>query len=139
MRLFRTMTVLENMLVGPRGYPGESLLASVLGTGRVRRAETDACDRAMSILDRMGLAATAEHIVVDLPFGQQKLIGLARALMNDGRLLLLDEPMAGVEGSNYVTMQRVVHDEAAAGRAICVVEHNVGFIKDLCTLSLIHI
>ena len=136
MRLFRTMTVLENMLVGPRGYPGESLLASVLGTGRVRRAETDACDRAMSILDRMGLAATAEQIVVDLPFGQQKLIGLARALMNDGRLLLLDEPMAGVEGSNYLTMQRVVHDEAAAGRAICVVEHNVGFIKDLCTTAV---
>ena len=53
--------------------------------------------------------------------------------MNDGRCLLLDEPMAGVEGSNYETMQRIVRDEAAAGRAVCVVEHNVSFIKDLCT------
>ncbi len=136
MRLFRTMTVLENLLMGPRDYPGESLFGSVLGLGRVRRAEAEARDQALGILERMGLAQTAESIVVDLPFGQQKLIGLARALMNDGRLLLLDEPMAGVEGSNYETMQRVVHDEAAAGRAVCVVEHNVGFIKDLCTTAV---
>jgi branched-chain amino acid transport system ATP-binding protein len=136
MRLFRTMTVLENLLMGPRDYPGESLLGSVLGFTRVRRAEAVSRDRAMSILERMGLTQTAQSIVVDLPFGQQKLIGLARSLMNDGRLLLLDEPMAGVEGSNYETMQRVVHDEATAGRAVCVVEHNVSFIKDLCTTAV---
>jgi branched-chain amino acid transport system ATP-binding protein len=133
MRLFRSMTVLENMLVAPRDYPGESMLRSMAATSAVRRAETAARTRAMRVLERIGLAHTANTIVVDLPFGQQKLIGLARALMNDGRCLLLDEPMAGVEGSNYETMQRVVRDEAAAGRAICVVEHNVSFIKDLCT------
>ena len=133
MRLFRTMTVLENLLVGPRTYPGESMLRSMAGTGVVRRAEAAARIRAMLVLERIGLPHTANTVVVDLPFGQQKLIGLARALMNDGRCLLLDEPMAGVEGSNYETMQRVVRDEAAAGRAICVVEHNVSFIKDLCT------
>src|SRR6201999_847674 len=99
----------------------------------VRRAEAAAHDRAMHVLERMGLAHTTDANVVDLPFGQQKLIGLARALMNDGRCLLIDEPMAGVEGSNYETMRRIVRDEAAAGRAVCVVEHNVGFIKDLCT------
>ncbi len=133
MRLFRSMTVLENMLVAPRDYPGESMLLSMMGARSVHRAEAAARDRAMHVLDRMGLANTAGNIVVDLPFGQQKLIGLARALMNDGPCLLLDEPMAGVEGSNYETMQRVVRDEAAAGRAVCVVEHNVSFIKDLCT------
>src|SRR6185437_16856106 len=90
-------------------------------------------DRAMQVLERMGLTHAANTIVVDLPFGQQKLIGLGRALMNDGRCLLLDEPMAGVEGSNYETMQRIVRDEAAAVRAVCVIEHNVSFIKDLCT------
>ena len=136
MRLFRTLTVIENLMVGPRDYPGEHLLASVLGFSRVRRAEVAARARALAILDRMGLARTADAIVVDLPFGQQKLVGLARALMNDGPCLLLDEPMAGVEGSNYLTMQRVVQDEAEAGRAICVVEHNISFIKDLCTTAV---
>jgi branched-chain amino acid transport system ATP-binding protein len=133
MRLFRTMTVLENLLVAPRDYPGESMLHSMMGARSVRRAEAAARDRAMHVLERMGLASTAGNIVVDLPFGQQKLIGLARALMNDGPCLLLDEPMAGVEGSNYETMQRIVRDEAAAGRAVCVVEHNISFIKDLCS------
>jgi ABC-type branched-subunit amino acid transport system ATPase component len=133
MRLFRSMTVLENMLVAPRDYPGESMLLSMMGARSIHRAEAAARDRAMHVLERMGLEGAAGSIVVDLPFGQQKLIGLARALMNDGPCLLLDEPMAGVEGSNYETMQRVVRDEAAAGRAVCVVEHNVSFIKDLCT------
>jgi ABC-type branched-subunit amino acid transport system ATPase component len=133
MRLFRSMSVLENMLMGPRNYPGESMLASILGATSVREAEATAHQRAMEVLERMGLSHTANSVVVDLPFGQQKLIGLARALMNDGGCLLLDEPMAGVEGRNYDTMQRIVRDEAAAGRAVCVVEHNVSFIKDLCT------
>ena len=51
-------------------------------------------------------------------------------------MLLLDEPMAGVEGQAYETMQQVVRDEAAAGRAVCVVEHNVSFIRDLCTRAV---
>ena len=84
----------------------------------------------------MGLEQTASSLVVDLPFGQQKLIGLARTLMNDGDLLLLDEPMAGVEGAAYETMQRVVRQEAEAGRAVCVVEHNVSFIRDLCSRAV---
>ena len=52
--------------------------------------------------------------------------------MNDARCLLLDEPMAGVEGQAYETMQRVVRDVAAQGVAVCVVEHNVAFVRDLC-------
>ena len=75
-------------------------------------------------------------MVTDLPFGQQKLIGLARTLMNDGPLLLLDEPMAGVEGAAYETIKTVVREEAASGRAVCVVEHNVSFIRDLCSRAV---
>jgi hypothetical protein len=56
--------------------------------------------------------------------------------MNDGDVLLLDEPMAGVEGQVYETMKQVVRDKAAAGRAVCVVEHNVSFIRDLCTRAV---
>ena len=52
--------------------------------------------------------------------------------MNDARCLLLDEPMAGVEGQSYITMQKIVRDVAASGVAVCVVEHNVAFIRDLC-------
>jgi ABC-type branched-subunit amino acid transport system ATPase component len=136
MLLFRTMTVLENLLIAPRSYPGESILRIAFARRTVREAERLARDRAMTILARMGLEQSAQRMVVALPFGQQKLIGLARTLMNDGPLLLLDEPMAGVEGAAYETMQRVVREEAASGRAVCVVEHNVSFIRDLCSRAV---
>ena len=136
MLLFTTMTVLENLLIAPRSYPGESIFKLTFGRDRVRQAEAAAQVRAMQILERVGLAGAANAMVTDLPFGHQKLIGLSRALMNDGDLLLLDEPMAGVEGAAYETMQRVVRQEAEAGRAVCVVEHNVSFIKDLCTRAV---
>jgi ABC-type branched-subunit amino acid transport system ATPase component len=118
-RLFSTLSVLDNLLLGPRDYPG-----------------TGSHMRAGAILERMGLAAHGDKMPGELPFGQQKLVGLARTLMNDGEVLLLDEPMAGVEGQAYATMKQVVRDEAAAGRAVCVVEHNVSFIRDLCTRAV---
>ena len=136
MLLFRTMTVLENLLIAPRLYPGESILRVAFRRSAVHHAEQLGRERAMVTLARMGLEHTANNNVVDLPFGQQKLIGLARTLMNDGPLLLLDEPMAGVEGAAYETMQRIVREEAAAGRAICLVEHNVSFIRDLCSRAV---
>lgn len=136
MLLFRSMTVLDNLLVGPRDYAGESIMRLAFGRAGVRTAEAAMHERAMGILGRMELEQTAGSLVVDLPFGQQKLIGLARTLMNDGDLLLLDEPMAGVEGAAYETMQRVVRQEAESGRAVCVVEHNVSFIRDLCSRAV---
>jgi ABC-type branched-subunit amino acid transport system ATPase component len=118
-RLFPTLSVLDNLLMGPRDYPGAGSL-----------------ERARAILERIGLPGAADKLPGELPFGQQKLVGLARTLMNDGEVLLLDEPMAGVEGQAYATMKQVVRDEAAAGRAVCVVEHNVSFIRDLCTRAV---
>ena len=135
-RLFPTLSVLDNLLMGPRFYPGEALLAGILGAS-TRRANAEAARaRAETILARMGLADARGKTPGELPFGQQKLVGLARTLMNDGEALLLDEPMAGVEGQAYETMKQVVRDEAAGGRAVCVVEHNVSFIRDLCTRAV---
>ena len=132
LRLFPSLTVLDNLLVAPRQYAGESLLRLMFTPGAVREAEKKDRQKALDILYRTGLAAVAERPASDLTFGQQKLVGVARALMNDSRCLLLDEPMAGVEGQAYQTIQKVVRDIAASGIAVCVVEHNVAFIRDLC-------
>ena len=131
-RLFGSMTVLDNMVVAARDYPGERLSWLALHPRAAGRHDGELRNRAMSILARMRLDALARTNVNDIPYGQQKLVGLARALMNGGACLLLDEPMAGVEGAAYDTMKTVVREEAAAGRAVCVVEHNVSFIRDLC-------
>jgi branched-chain amino acid transport system ATP-binding protein len=132
LRLFPSLSVIDNLLIGARNYPGESLSTVILDPGRVRRAEGADRQQALEVLERTGLASIAHLDVASVPFGQQKLIGVARALMNDPRCLLLDEPMAGVEGQAYRVIQNVVRNLAAGGISVCVVEHNVAFIRDLC-------
>ncbi len=129
-RLFPSLTVLDNLLLAERSHRGSALLATFSRSqpGKI----TATRERAMAQLEKVRMTEAAHRLPVELSYGKQKLIGLARALMNDGNCLLLDEPMAGVEGPAYDSIQRVVRNEAASGRAICVVEHNISFIKDLC-------
>lgn len=133
-RLFPSLTVLENLMVAPREYAGESLLGALTGSGA--RGDAATRERAMAQLEKVRMTPAAQRFPTELSYGKQKLISLARALMNDGNCLLLDEPMAGVEGPAYESIKRVVRDEAAAGRAICVVEHNISFVKDLCDVAV---
>ena len=131
-RLFPSLTVLDNLLIGSTDYPGERLINVLFARGRLRVHDALAREKALTILGKIGLSAAASALVSDLPYGQQKLVGVARALMRGGKCLLLDEPMAGVEGQSYAAMQRVVREVAAQGVAVCIVEHNVAFIQDLC-------
>jgi branched-chain amino acid transport system ATP-binding protein len=133
-RLFPSLTVLDNLLLGLRRHRGTSMLDAF---PRSRPHEMAAArERAMAQLEKVRMAEAAHRLPIELSYGKQKLISLARVLMNDGNCLLLDEPMAGVEGPAYDSIKRVVRDEAASGRAICVVEHNISFIKDLCDLAV---
>ena len=83
-------------------------------------------------LAKVKMLDAADRFPSELSYGKQKLISIARALMNDGNCLLLDEPMAGVEGPAYDAIKDLVRGEAEAGRAVCVVEHNISFVRDLC-------
>jgi branched-chain amino acid transport system ATP-binding protein len=132
-RSFPSLTLLDNLLLGAREYPGDSLLRTLLQPGISRRMEAEAEQRAMQLLDRVRLAHKAHDLASDLSYGQQKLLGMARALMSEGACLLLDEPMAAVEGRTYAIMREVIEQEAHRGQAVCIVEHNVGFIRDLCS------
>lgn len=132
LRLFASLSVLDNLMLGPRAYSADNLLDVMFRPGIVAACERESRERAFAILERTGLADIAHAPIRDITFGQQKLVGVARALMNDAQCLLLDEPMAGVEGQAYALIQKVVRDIAASGVAICVVEHNVAFIRDLC-------
>ena len=131
-RLFPSLPVIDNLLIGTHDYPGEQLLNVLFGHGRLAAHDGAAREKALALLGKMGLGAVANDLVSDLPYGQQKLVGVARSLMGDAKCLLLDEPMAGVEGQAYAAMQRVVREVAESGVAVCVVEHNIAFIRDLC-------
>lgn len=131
-RLFESLSLLDNLMISERDYPGERIVDLVFRPGHVRQSERQALERARALLDRVGLSTRADALATQLSYGQQKLVGLARALMNEGECILLDEPMAGVEGRTIEMMKKVVRDEAGAGRGVCIVEHNIGFIRDMC-------
>jgi len=131
-RLFQSMSVIDNLLIGSREYRGESIWQTLFRPKDLKRYSGSLKEKALHLLERVGLADQRDTQVSEFPYGQQKLVALARALMNNGTCLLLDEPMAGVEGDVYGTMKAVVREEAKAGRAICVIEHTISFVKDLC-------
>ena len=131
-RLFPSLSVLDNLLIGASDYPGENLIEVLFRPGKLAAHMQGSVEKACGILERCGITSAADQMLADLPYGRQKLVGVARALMNDAQCLLLDEPMAGVEGQLYTIMQKVVREVAESGVAVGVVEHNVAFIRDLC-------
>ena len=95
-RVFAAMTIMENMMLAPLGQPGESLLGLITPGGRNRRSEAALAERAMALLSHFNLQDKAADYAGTLSGGQRKLLELARALMASPRMVLLDEPMAGV-------------------------------------------
>ena len=135
-RIFGSLTVLDNLMIGARDYPGERIVTNALLPGRVSVARKEAAARAREVLVSLRMDHMAGSPAAELSFGQQKLVAIGRALMNQGDVLLLDEPMAGVAGHIYETIADVIRAAAAAGMAICLVEHNVGFVRDLCSRGI---
>src|SRR5467141_3539346 len=130
--LFRSMTVLDNVLVGDHIRTRSSWLESSVPLPSALNAESAARKRALEMLDFVGLAQHAEHPVAALPFGTQKRVELARALVSKPRLLLLDEPAGGIsheEVDGMVRLLRRVHTEL--GMTMLLVEHHMGFVMGI--------
>jgi ABC-type branched-subunit amino acid transport system ATPase component len=131
-RLARRLTVFQNMLVGAAAQPGESLLPLLFRPGAVRRCERALASLAWDVLRRVDLAHKANDYAGDLSGGQQKLLSMGMLLMGHPRVLLLDEPAAGVNPAlieRQVALLRALRDE---GRIIVLVEHNMEMLSDLC-------
>lgn len=126
------MTVLEVMLVGARLPMGGKLLNSFLRPRRTRQEESLFVQRARELLDELTLLGLEHHAAGLLSGGQQKLLSLGAALMADPRLLLLDEPTAGVNPSLRGVLVDRLRSVHSRGTAIVVVEHDMGFVADLC-------
>jgi len=131
--LFPYMTVLENLMIGEHRDFGGSLLSVALGLPRARREEHDRRAQALWLLRFLKMEALADAFVFALPYGTQKLIELMRALLARPRLLLLDEPVAGMNAAEKAAMRefirRINHDW---GITVLLVEHDMSFVMGLC-------
>jgi branched-chain amino acid transport system ATP-binding protein len=130
--LFRSMTVLDNVLVGDHIKTRSNWLEAAVPMPRALSAESASRKRALEILDFVDLSEHAGHPVAVLPFGTQKRVELARALVSKPRLLLLDEPAGGISHEEVDGMTRLlrrVHDEL--GVTILLVEHHMGFVMGI--------
>jgi ABC-type branched-subunit amino acid transport system ATPase component len=123
-RLFPQMSVLENLLIAQMHQKGERLLFGVLNSGMVRKQERDAREKAHGLLGFVGLTHLRDDLAGNLSYGQQKLLEIARILMIDPSVILLDEPFAGVNPSNIERLVGLVSDlNRERGITIVLVEH----------------
>lgn len=130
-RLFAHMTVMENVMVGRHLHGRVGMLAAALSTGASRREETDIHRATMEVLDRVGLADRAGEQALDLPFGLQRTLEIARALATEPRLLLLDEPAAGLNSEERRALAALVAGIRESGTTVILVEHDVEFVMGL--------
>ena len=129
---FASMTVLENVLVAAQGQRGEGVLANWFAGGRVAADERRNQERARDIIDFLALARLAQQPARVLSGGQRKLLELARVLMADPRLVLLDEPAAGVNPALLETIMERIETLNGRGITFLIVEHNLSLIRRLC-------
>jgi branched-chain amino acid transport system ATP-binding protein len=136
-RPFPAMSVLDNVLAGAQGHTGEVLLANLLAPRRVRRDERAARAKAAELLAFVTLDGLAAEPARVLSGGQRKLLELARILMAEPRLLLLDEPAAGVAPALVETIASRIAEINRAGVAVLLIEHNIEFVRALCPRTVV--
>jgi len=130
--LFRGMTVLENVIVGGHLKRHARLFAQALRTPRARREEIAARAHAGRIIDLLGIGRHRDTVVGELPYGVQKRVELARALAAEPKLVLLDEPMAGMNAEEKQEMSAFIVDaNGQLGATVVLIEHDIGVVMDL--------
>jgi branched-chain amino acid transport system ATP-binding protein len=125
-QIFPEMTVLENMLMA-----GQERKGTLLGR-LVRREETAERDRAASLLEYLGIAALKDSLAANLSYGQQKLLDFGMALMPEPDVVLLDEPLAGVNPTMIKSLVGHILALNAQGYTFVVIEHNMEVVMSLC-------
>ena len=125
-RLFPTMTAIENILVGRHPRLKTNWIDAVLHTSRYKNDEIEALEKARSLLNFVGLGGMGDHLARNLPYGAQRRLELARALASNPKLILLDEPTAGMNPNESSDMMRFIqHLRSELGITILLIEHDM--------------
>jgi len=131
-RLFPALSAAENVLVGSHLRREDPLWKRMLFLPGYRREEADAMQWALSLLSRVGMEERASERASNLSYGEQRRVEIARALASGPRVLLLDEPTAGMNPSEVASIAGLIREVARAGHSVLLVEHNVKLVMDVC-------
>ncbi|WP_034303146.1 ABC transporter ATP-binding protein [Herbaspirillum sp. RV1423] len=130
-REFKHLTVRENLMVGARKQPGESLIKLLFAPTEVRRAEAEIGERVQGVLQFLKLAPVADKLAGGLSGGQKKLLELGRILMSDPKFILLDEPYAGVNPVLIEEISQRIKELNDTGIGFLIIEHNIEALNRL--------
>ncbi len=131
-RLFADLTARDNVLVGEHLVRKASLAARLLVLPAAAAEERRARERAGALLERIGLSERAGERARNLSYGEQRRVEIARALASEPRLLLLDEPTAGMNPVEVQAVAALIRKVAAEGHSVLLIEHNVRLVMDVC-------
>ncbi len=137
LQIFPDLTLIENVMIGyhPRAKTG--FVAALLGLRGVRDEERNIEEVAFEKLKLMGLQDQATRLAGDLSFGESKLLEIARALAAEPKILMLDEPIAGVPATEQGPVVRMIREVSSSGVTVILVEHNMRMVMALCDEILV--
>lgn len=130
--VFGRLTVLENMLLGAAPWSGEKLHVALLGKWSWRRQERVLVEKAQAIMERFELIHLQNEYAGQLSGGQRRLVEIMRALMTDAELLLLDEPMAGINPSLGRSIANRLVEMVGEGMTMIMIEHDLNLVERVC-------
>ncbi|TAL56523.1 ABC transporter ATP-binding protein [Pandoraea sp.] len=131
-RLFGGMTAVENVMVGRHVRTRTGVWGAITHHAGARAEEKDIYERAMALLEYVGVAQYAKYTSANLSYGHQRRLEIARALATDPKLLALDEPAAGMNATEKVELRGLLDKIRSDGRTILLIEHDVKLVMGLC-------
>ena len=131
------LTVLENLLVAPAHQAGESFVSLLFRPALIRNQEREHAERALQVLEVYGLYPQRDIRARELSGGQKKLLEIARAVMASPKILLLDEPMAGVNPALIERIGGYILDLKQSGVTVLMIEHNLNVVEKICDYVIV--
>jgi branched-chain amino acid transport system ATP-binding protein len=130
-RLFHNMTALENVMVGVDAHHKTGAIGATLGLPWHRKEEKQGRERARELLDFVGIGQVGHNVAKNLSYGDQRRLEIARALATDPKLLLLDEPAAGMNPAEKNGLQALIRKIRDDGRTVLLIEHDMGLVMHI--------
>lgn len=131
LRIINQLTVKENILLSFKNNPGENIINSFLPSRILKKQYAESIEKTEQILKKVHLKGVEYNLASEISYGQQKLLTIGCCLANNAQLLLLDEPVAGIDKDNYNRIYNLILQLKEEGRTILQIEHNHNFVESL--------